>query len=273
MRSEHGIKVPANLIAFGVTEAYVYRRLALADLPAPVLDALKEGSFTLAKAIAFTVSNEEKFSLEVLERVRGDSHIEARNKKMLKPTSLRSTDRRAIYVGEDAYKTAGGLLTTDLFSEESLFDSVEILDVCFAIRLKNNADSIRTEQNWQWVDYTSEPYLGYSYFEENKLERIYPVEGELSDDQYARYDELTELGDDDMLDEKGTKELSALQDILDGDYTDEQKQYAGAVVYVDNEGLQVTVGGLIRKEDVAQAREVGILPKRTNYAQDDDAPK
>jgi ParB family chromosome partitioning protein len=214
MRSEHGIKVPANLIAFGVTEAYVYRRLALADLPAPVLDALKEGSFTLAKAIAFTVSNDEKFSLEVLERVRGDSHIEARNKKMLKPTSLRSTDRRAIYVGEDAYKTAGGLLTTDLFSEESLFDSVEILDVCFAIRLKNNADSIRTEQNWQWVDYTSEPYLGYSYFEENKLERIYPVEGELSDDQYARYDELTELGDDDMLDEKGTKELSALQDIL-----------------------------------------------------------
>lgn len=273
MYSERGIKVPAIAIAFGVTEAHVYRRLALADLPAPVLAALKDGSLTLAMATAFTVSNDEKLSLEVLERVRGDSYSEAQIKRMLKPTSLRSTDRRALFVGEDAYKAAGGLLTSDLFSEESLFDSPEILDGCFAIALEKGAEQAQAEQGWKWVDYTSEPYLGYFYFEENKLERVYPVEGALSDEQSERYDELAELANGDALDEEGKADLAALQSILDGDYTAEQKQYAGAVVYADNEGLLVAVGGLIHKEDVSAAREAGILPKRMSYVQDDDTPK
>lgn len=52
---------------FGTTEAHVYRRLALAELPNSILDAFKAGEINLTMANAFTVSNEEKRSLEVLE--------------------------------------------------------------------------------------------------------------------------------------------------------------------------------------------------------------
>lgn len=68
-----GVAVPAVALAFGVTEAHVYRRLKLAGLPAPVLDALKVGEITLANAAAFTVSEDEAQSLAVLERVANPS--------------------------------------------------------------------------------------------------------------------------------------------------------------------------------------------------------
>lgn len=44
---------------FGISEAHVYRRLALAVLPAPVLDALKAGEITLGTAKAFTIAHDE----------------------------------------------------------------------------------------------------------------------------------------------------------------------------------------------------------------------
>ncbi len=54
-------------LAFGVTEAHLRRRLALANLPAPVLDALKSGDISMGLAQAFTTSSDETLILEVLK--------------------------------------------------------------------------------------------------------------------------------------------------------------------------------------------------------------
>ena len=61
-----GVPVPSIAVAFGVSEKHVYRRLKLASLPAPVLDALKAGTITLSNAAAFTISEDETHSLAVL---------------------------------------------------------------------------------------------------------------------------------------------------------------------------------------------------------------
>ena len=52
---------------------------------------------------------------------------------------------------------------------------------------------------------------------------VYPVEGELSEDQVARYEDLAELAEAEVLDEAGQAELATLQGILEGDYTQDQK--------------------------------------------------
>ena len=70
---------------FGTTEAHVYRRLALAELPNSILDALKAGEINLTMANAFTVSNDEKRSMEVLKMVRGEATSAHRMKSLLKP--------------------------------------------------------------------------------------------------------------------------------------------------------------------------------------------
>ncbi|SNT42502.1 ParB/RepB/Spo0J family partition protein, partial [Jannaschia aquimarina] len=61
--SGRGLTVPQIAMAYGVTEAHVYRRLALAKLPAPVIDALRDGEISLSHAAAFTVGNDEKLTL------------------------------------------------------------------------------------------------------------------------------------------------------------------------------------------------------------------
>ena len=58
---ERGIPAPSIAVAFGVTEPHVYRRLALANLPAAVLDALQAGQINIGHAKAFTVSDDEAF--------------------------------------------------------------------------------------------------------------------------------------------------------------------------------------------------------------------
>ena len=80
--------------SFGKTEAHVYRRLALAALPAPVLDALKEGQISLGMAKAFTVSQDEALTLTVLAEVKGRDVSEHRIKQALQPALLDWTPTR-----------------------------------------------------------------------------------------------------------------------------------------------------------------------------------
>ena len=117
-----GATVPEIALAYGVTEKHVYRRLALADLPASVLDALKADQLGLSAASAFTVCNDNARAEEVLAEYlasveRGYGVMsEVQIKRALLPSTVTADDRRAIYVTVDAYHEAGGQTTQDLFS-------------------------------------------------------------------------------------------------------------------------------------------------------------
>lgn len=93
--------------AFAVTEKSVYRRLALAGLPEPVIDALAANEINLSAAACFTISADEARTLEVLEKCRGDNWSDYQIKKALKPDAVKETDRRAKFVGIEAYQAAG----------------------------------------------------------------------------------------------------------------------------------------------------------------------
>lgn len=56
---KRGATVADIATAYGATEAHVYRRLALAALPCPVIDALRSGDISLSNAAAFTISDDE----------------------------------------------------------------------------------------------------------------------------------------------------------------------------------------------------------------------
>lgn len=267
-----GVPVPSIAVAFGVTEAHVYRRLKLASLPAPVLDALKAGQITLSNAAAFTISEDEAHSLEVLDRIKGEGYSDHSIKQMLKPDALRHTDRRAVFVGLDAYNAAGGRITTDLFADQSFIEDVALLDDLFAAKLAEAVDGF-TAEGWKWAETIPGSYIGYHEIEDRKLDRIYPLEGALSEEQAARYDELAELANGDVLDEDGQAELAALQAILDGSYSDEQKAVAGVILYVNAKGELQKAEGLVRREDRTAAIEAGFLRPSAHAGAAEDAPK
>jgi len=64
-----------------------------------------------------------------------------------------------------------------------------------------------------------------------------------------------------------------LQTIIDGEYTDEQRAYAGLYVYVDGNGVQSVSGALVKPEDKKAAIEAGVLRKSMHGSSGSDGPK
>lgn len=266
---------PAQIArTFAVTEKHVYRRLALAHLPAPVIEALAAQEISLSMAQCFTICDDEKHALEVLDRCRGEAWSDYNLKRELKPQSVKGTDRRAIFVGEDAYKAAGGRIGGDLFAEETLFDDPAILDELFHAKLAQEAERVREAEGWKWADTITESFIGWGEIDSRKCERIYPEQGAVwTEEQAARYDELAELAEAGALDEAGEAEKDALEELESSHYTAEQMAVAGFLAYVDREGSLTVQSGLIAPEDKAAAIEAGVLQAPRHTASDSDKPK
>ena len=264
---EAGADVSAIARSFGKTEAHVYRRLALAALPAPVLDALKAGEISLGMAKAFTVSQDESLTLTVLAEVKGRDVSEHRIKQALQPAAVSATDRRARFVGLDAYEAAGGSVSRDLFSDTVALHDADLLQDLFTERL--NAEAGKLAAGWKWAEVMADEYVSYSVTE--KLARLYPVEGDLTEEQAERYDELAELANADALDEAGQAELEALDAIIKGDFTDAQRAVAGYYVYVSHSGTVQLSGPWVRAEDRAAAIEAEVLTGHAAHADGGDA--
>ncbi|WP_226554843.1 ParB/RepB/Spo0J family partition protein [Celeribacter naphthalenivorans] len=254
-----GSPVQAIARAFAVTENHVYRRLALYKLPEAVIEALDAGDITLSAAGCFTISDDAERSLEVLERIRGYNYSDYNIKNMLKPNMVRGSDRKAKFVGEETYKDAGGILGGDLFAEEAIFDSPDILETCFAKALADAAEQAKEEFGWKWVDTHENHYLDTWSTPFKQYEAIRRVPGVLSVEQTERYDELSELDHDDELADADRAELDALQAILDGHYTDAQKALAGVVAYVNDDGALVFSGAYVKAEDQQAAVDAGVI--------------
>ncbi|WP_187430170.1 Nucleoid occlusion protein (plasmid) [Roseobacter fucihabitans] len=267
-----GGTVGAIARAFAVNEKHIYRRLALAHLPDPVLDALAANEISLSNAAAFTVSTDMKVTLDVLERARDGSYSDHQIKQALKPDSVRSSDRRVTYVTEAGYDEAGGRKTADLFQDQTFFDDVALLDDLFEAKLTEAIETVQAE-GWKWVEAIHDHYLCHYSMGLEKFGRVYAEEGQLSEEEAERYDALAELANSDVLDAEGEAELAALQAIIDGEYSDEQRAQAGLYVYVDGNGVQQVSGALVKPDDKKAAIKAGVLAKSMHGSSGSNGPK
>ena len=254
-----GASVPEIALAFAVTEARVYQRLALANLPEPVLDALAAGEISLGTAKAFTLSDDEALTLGILDQVKGQAVSESAIKNALHPDAIKASDRRAKFVGVDAYEAEGGAVTRDLFSDEVFLASPALLDRLFAEQLDAASADLTETHGWAWAETRSEAWLNYYELDQMKLARLYPIEGELTEEEAEDYDQLADHGNGGVLDEDGEVRLAELQAILDGDYSEDQKAHAGCIILVNNSGKLEMTAGLVRPEDKKAAIEAGVL--------------
>ena len=265
--SKTGMNACQIAVAYGVTEKKVYRRLALAALDDAVLDALKATEISLSQAKAFTISNDAKLTLEVLEVVksRGTKGWGAMSdhqiKEALKPDHVKGTDRRAVFVGGEEYKAAGGRIGGDLFENETIFDDPIILQDCFEVKIVDTAAQLAEHNGWKWGEALMDDGVYYDTIERMKLARLYKVEGVLTEEENDRFNELSELVEGDACDDAGIAEYAELKAKVKGVFTDEQMTHAGMIMYVDFNGRVELIEGLVRVEDQAAAIEAGVLKK------------
>lgn len=256
-------------LAFAVSETHVARRLKLADLPAKVLTALKADKITLEGAKCFTICDDKKLIASTLEAVtKKEITNTAQLRRALKPEAVSNTDRRAVFVGRDAYEEKGGTITTDLFEDTVYFDNADLLQELFDDKLAAAAEQL-TEQGWKWTEVLDSQYVPYGVTEGFK--RLCPVEGELTETEAEEYDSLAELANGEAIDEAGEQRLAELQAILNGDYSNEQRGFAGSIVHVESDGALRIDSGFVQTGDIKAAIDAGALEKPYGY--DDEKPK
>ena len=102
--------------AFFVTPQIVKQRLKLASVAPALLEVYAEDGMTLEQLMAFTVNPDHGRQVQVWDAVKNSWNKEPYSvRRMLTETSVRASDRRAVFVGVDVYEAAGGVVLRDLF--------------------------------------------------------------------------------------------------------------------------------------------------------------
>jgi ParB family transcriptional regulator, chromosome partitioning protein len=140
--------------AFFVGANVVKQRLRLAAVSEKLLDVYAEDGMSLEQLMAFTVTTDharQEQVWETLQRSCGQEPYQIR--RMLTERTVRASDKRALFVGLDAYEQAGGIVMRDLFQQDDggWLENVARLDSLVAEKLKAEAEKIAAE-GWKWIE-------------------------------------------------------------------------------------------------------------------------
>ena len=143
---------------------------------------------TLEQLMAFTVNPDDVRQVQVWEAVKNYWNKEPYSiRRMLTETSVRASDRRAVFVGVHAYEAAGGVVMRDLFQGDDggWFEDPALLDRLVADKLQAEAQAIVVE-GWKWIEVSNDLPYGYSH----GLRRLVGDPSPLSDDEAAEHAKL-----------------------------------------------------------------------------------
>ena len=125
--------------------AVVRQRLRLASVSPKLLDVYAEDGMTLDQLMAFTVNADHARQEQVFERISNSYEKQPYAiRRMLTEGAVKATDKRALFVGLDAYAEAGGTTLRDLFEQDhgGWLQDAGLLDMLVAEKLRDDAAPI-----------------------------------------------------------------------------------------------------------------------------------
>lgn len=268
--SEQGLDVEEIAARYFVSPNTVKQRLKLANVSSKLLELYEQDEIRLEQIMAFSISDDHVRQEQVWERISGNPHMQEPYyiRRLLTETTVRADDRRAVYVGAEAYEAAGGVILRDLFEQDSggWFQDAALLEQLVFDKLKVDAEAIRAG-GWKWV----EAAISFPYGHTSGMRRVYAEPAEMSAKEIARYDAVkaeydildakyAEMEDadqkiEDKLDQLGA-ELDAFSDRPQV-YEPAQKAIAGALVTLGANGQLQVEAGFVRPEDEPRAEVDG----------------
>jgi len=138
---------------FMVTPAVVKQRLRLASVSPRLHEVYAEDGMTLEQLMAFSVSDDHARQEQIWELLsKGHNQSPWLIRSRLTEETVAATDRRARFVGIDAYVAAGGCVLRDLFEADNggWLQDPAILDRLVDEKLEAEARAIG-EEGWKWV--------------------------------------------------------------------------------------------------------------------------
>ena len=287
--SEQGLDVEEIAARYFVSPNTVRQRLKLANVSPKLLDLYEQDEIRLEQVMAFSISDDHARQEQVWERISDNSHMQEPYyiRRLLTETTVRADDRRAVYVGAEAYEAAGGVILRDLFEQDAggWFQDAALLEQLVFEKLKVDAEAVRAD-GWKWV----EAAISFPYGHTSGMRRVYAEPEEMSAEEIARHDavkveydkldakyaEMEEADQEieDRLDQLGA-ELDAFSD-RPYVYEPAQKAIAGAFVTLGVNGELQVEAGFVRPEDEPRVEADGdgeadgADPDTSNRDEDDD---
>ncbi|GLK53525.1 ParB/RepB/Spo0J family partition protein [Maricaulis virginensis] len=254
---------------FGISERLVRQRLALANVHRDIVTAFEENKLDLLALQAFTIEPDQERQLDCFNALPDWNRSSGYIRSYLTRDEVSATSAVAKFVGLEAYENAGGAVKRDLFDENNAsILNPSLLQELAEDKLAEAGNEVAAE-GWKWV----EPYISYDHQALEGCARIYPDDRVLSAEEDARAEALQEeldrideaIGEleiSEELDQQQSEELDRLGDkrdevqahlneLLEPVFSDDQRAIAGAILYIDRNGLRVE-RGFVRPEDRAE---------------------
>ncbi|MFM2043936.1 MAG: hypothetical protein RLY86_2512 [Pseudomonadota bacterium] len=258
LHREQGLGAEEIAARFGLTAATVRQRLRLGAASPVLMEQYRAGAMNLDQLMAFCLTDDHATQ----ERVWGDltwSRSPETIRRLLTRTQVPASDRRALFIGADAYAAAGGEIVRDLFTEDGggWFADSTLLDRLVAEKLEREAAAVRAE-GWKWVSVSAE----FPYALAADLRRVWPEPVVPTEEEAARAEELrdayTRLEEEHaalpvMPDDVAARlvaleaELAAIEERET--YAPEDVALAGAFVCLGFDGMARVERGYLRRED------------------------
>jgi ParB family chromosome partitioning protein len=258
---EKGMSEEEVAAAFFMSTHVVKQRLKLASVAPKLLDVYAEDGMTLDQLMAFTVNPDHERQEQVWEALQRSYTKEAHHiRRLLTEGAVRASDKRAQFIGVEAYHDAGGASMRDLFQQDDggwLQDPV-LLDRLVAEKLEREAETVRAE-GWRWVEVATDFPYGHTYgLRQVSGESVAMTDGEAATAGALRaeYDQLEQAhADADELPAEVDRRLGEIETALAAldnrpvDYDAEEISRAGAFVSIDGSGVLRVERGYVRPED------------------------
>jgi ParB family chromosome partitioning protein len=246
---------------FFVAPTVVKQRLRLAAVSEKLLDVYAEDGMTLEQLMAFTVTGDHARQEQVWEGLSRSHNKEAYFiRRQLTEGAVRASDRRAQFVGIDAYEAAGGVIMRDLFQHDDggWLQDPALLDRLVIEKLQTKAETLRAE-GWKWIAVAADFPYGHTTGlrrltgetvdlteEERAAFAALKAEHDALEAQYAEADELP----DDVDERLGEIETAiAAFESRPVRYDPVEIGRAGTFVSIDGEGALRIERGFVRPED------------------------
>ena len=269
---EQGQGIEEIAARFFVTPVVVRQRLRLAAVSPKLLDVYAEDGMTLEQLMAFTVTGDHARQEQVWENLQRAYNRDAYYiRRLLTESTVDAGDRRAVFVGIEAYEQAGGVVLRDLFEADrgGWLQDMALLDRMVFEKLAAEAETIVAE-GWKWI----EAAVDLPYGVTQGLRRIRATGPVLTDEEQERYDALqTEFGaieeqysdsPDDLPDDIDQRlgEIEAALDVFHNrpvEFEPAEVARAGVFVTITAEGALRIERGFVRPEDEAPIAPVAVV--------------
>lgn len=256
LAEERGYGAEEIAARFGVTATVVRQRLRLASVSPRLMHTYRNGELTLDQLMAFTVTEDHARQEGVWESLPAYERHPQTIRRHLTRDRVSARDRRAVFVGAEAYQAAGGVIERDLFAEDDggYFADPALLDRLAHDKLEAIAESV-VAGGWKWA----------SLDLEHGLRRLRPTVRDRTPEEEAAHAALCAqqetfegLGEWTDEDEARFQDLAAQIEALDAarlGFDPEDKAKSGAFVSLDQQGAARIEYGFVRPEDEVREPE------------------